>query len=85
MEDVADAAGVTQLSIQPGTPVRRRGDDYSVVPVTMSFEGTYEQLIDFLRRTGQLARLVTVNGITYDEATQEGPTLRRSSGCCKWR
>ena len=77
MEDVADAAGVTQLSIQPGTPgPPPGGDDYSVVPVTMSFEGTYEQLIDFLRRTGQLARLVTVNGITYEEATQEGSTLQ---------
>ena len=77
MEDVADAAGVTQLSIQPGTPGPPPGGDaYFVAPVTMSFEGTYEQLIDFLRRTGQLARLVTVNGITYEEATQEGPTLQ---------
>lgn len=77
MEDVADAAGVTQLSIEPGTPgPPPGGGDYSVVPVTMSFEGTYEQLVDFLRRTGQLARLVTVNGVTYEEATQEGTTLQ---------
>jgi type IV pilus assembly protein PilO len=77
MEDVADAAGVTQLSIQPGTPgPPPGGSDYSVVPVTMSFEGTYEQLVDFLRRTRQLARLVTVNGVTYEEATQEGTTLQ---------
>ena len=70
IEDVADTAGVTQLAIQPGTPrPPPRGGDYSVVPVTMSFEGTYEQLVDFLRRTGQLARLVTVNGVTYEEAT----------------
>ena len=77
MEDVADAAGVTQLSIQPGTPgPPPGGSDYSVVPVTMSFEGTYEQLVDFLRRTGQLARLVTVNGVTYEEATQESTALQ---------
>lgn len=77
MEDVADAAGVTQLSIEPGTPgPPPGGGDYSVVPVTMSFEGTYEQLVDFLRRTGQLARLVTINGVTYEEATQEGTTLQ---------
>ncbi len=77
MEDVADAAGVTQLSIQPGTPgPPPGGSDYSVVPVTMSFEGTYEQLVDFLRRTGQLARLVTVNGVNYEEATQESTTLQ---------
>lgn len=77
IEDVADTSGVTQLSIQPGTPgPPPGGGDYSVVPVTMSFEGTYEQLVDFLRRTGQLARLVTVNGVTYEEATQEGTTLQ---------
>jgi type IV pilus assembly protein PilO len=34
----------------------------------MSFEGTYEQLQDFLFRTRNLARLVTVNGVTYEEA-----------------
>ena len=77
MEDAADAAGVTQLSIQPGTPgPPPGGGGYSVVPVTMSFEGTYEQLVDFLRRTGQLARLVTANGVTYQEAPQEGTTLQ---------
>jgi type IV pilus assembly protein PilO len=77
IEDVADSSGVTQLAIQPGTPgPPPGGGDYSVVPVTMSFEGTYEQLVDFLRRTGDLARLVTVNGVTYEEATQEGTTLQ---------
>ena len=77
IEDVADAAGVTQLAIQPGTPgPPPGGGDYSVVPVTMSFEGTYEQLQTFLTQTRNLARLVTVNGLTYAEATQEGTTLQ---------
>jgi type IV pilus assembly protein PilO len=76
IEEVADASGVTQIAIQPGTPgPPPGGGDYSVVPVTMSFEGTYEQLTDFLRRTRELSRLVTVNGVTYEEATQEGTTL----------
>ncbi len=77
IEEVADASGVTQLSIEPGNPAPPPGGgDYSVVPITMSFEGTYEQLVDFLRRTGELARLVTVNGLTYEEATREGTTLQ---------
>lgn len=76
IEEVADASGVTQIAIQPGTPgPPPGGGDYSVVPITMSFEGTYEQLTDFLRRTRELSRLVTVNGVTYEEATQEGTTL----------
>jgi type IV pilus assembly protein PilO len=66
IEDVADASGVSQLSIEPGTPgPPPGGGNYSVVPVTMSFEGTYEQMQDFLLRTRNLARLVTVNSVTY--------------------
>jgi type IV pilus assembly protein PilO len=41
------------------------GGDFSVIPVTMSFEGTYEQMQDFLLRTRNLARLMTVRSVTY--------------------
>jgi type IV pilus assembly protein PilO len=71
IEEIADAAGVTQVSIQPGTPKPPPGGgDFSVQPITMSFEGTYDQLQDFLLRTRNLARLVTVNQVTYEEATE---------------
>jgi type IV pilus assembly protein PilO len=76
IEEIARASGVTQLSIQPGTPEPPPGGgDFFVVPITMSFEGTYEQLQDFLLRTRNLARLITVNGVTYQEAVEEGTTL----------
>jgi type IV pilus assembly protein PilO len=66
VEEIADASGVTQLSIQPGAvEPPPGGGDFSVVPVTMSFEGTYEQMQDFLLRTRNLARLVTVRSVTY--------------------
>jgi type IV pilus assembly protein PilO len=66
IEDVADTAGVTQLAIQPGTPgPPPGGGDYSVQPVTMSFEGTYEQLQLFLENTRNLSRLVTVKTVSY--------------------
>ena len=75
IEEIAKAAGVTQLSIEPGTPgPPPGGGDFSVVPITMSFEGTYEELQDFLLRTRNLARLVTVNGVTYEEV--EGTTVQ---------
>ncbi len=78
IEEIAKAAGVTQLTIVPGTPgPPPGGGDFSVVPITMSFEGTYEQLQDFLLRTRNLARLVTVNGVTYEEAeTTAGTTVQ---------
>jgi type IV pilus assembly protein PilO len=66
IEEIANAANVTQLSIDPGTPgPPPGGGDFSVVPITMSFEGTYEELQDFLLRTRNLARLVTVKEVTY--------------------
>jgi type IV pilus assembly protein PilO len=71
IEEIADSSGVTQVSIQPGTPgPPPGGGDFSVQPITMSFEGTYDQLQDFLLRTRNLARLVTVNQVTYEEATE---------------
>ncbi len=35
------------------------------MPITMTFEGTYEEMQDFTRRTHNLARLVTINDVTY--------------------
>lgn len=66
IQEIAEAAGVTQLSIEPGTPAPPPGGgDYSVVPITMTFKGTYDQMQDFLLRTRNLARLVTVNDVGY--------------------
>jgi type IV pilus assembly protein PilO len=79
VEEVADAADVTLLSIQPGTlALTSRGSDYSVVPITMSFEGPYEQLQLFLENIRNLTRLVTINKLTYEKdekATREGNSL----------
>ena len=66
IEEIARASGVTQLSIVPGTPGSPpEGGNYSVLPITMTFEGTYEELQDFTRRTDNLVRLVTINDVTY--------------------
>jgi type IV pilus assembly protein PilO len=66
IEEIAEAAGVTQLSIEPGeVEPPPGGGDFSVVPVRMSFTGTYEQMQDFLLRMRNLARLVTVRSVTY--------------------
>jgi len=76
IEEIARDAGVTQISLIPGTPAPPPGGgDFTVQPITMSFEGTYEELQQFLSLTRNLARLVTVNDITY-EALQEGTTTQ---------
>lgn len=76
IEEIARDSRVTQLSLVPGTPTPPPGGgDFTVQPITMSFEGTYEELQEFLRLTDDLARLVTVNDVTY-EASEEGTTAQ---------
>ena len=81
IEEIAEEADVTQLSIQPGSPeAPPGGGDFSRIPITMSFEGTYEELQDFLLRVRNLARLVTVNEVTYEEAARGGETTAVNRG-----
>ncbi len=73
LQQIAAAANVTQVSIQPEDPQPpAEGGDFTVIPVTMSFEGTYGELQNFLLRLQNLARLVTVSGLTYGEVEQQG-------------
>ena len=73
IEEVARAADVTQLRIEPGDPqAPPGGGDFSRIPITMSFEGTYEQLQDFLLRVRNLARLVTINEVNYEPVEERG-------------
>ena len=66
IQEIADASGVTQLMVEPGDAAAPAGGgDYHVVPVTMQFNGTYDQMQDFLLRTRNLARLVTITDVSY--------------------
>jgi type IV pilus assembly protein PilO len=66
VQEIADASGVTQLSVDPEpSTAPEGGGDYRVVPVTMQFNATYDEMQDFLLRTRNLARLVTVTNVTY--------------------
>jgi type IV pilus assembly protein PilO len=74
IEDIAEAAGVTQTQIlrgDPGPP--GGGGDFTVQPITMTFEGTYEELLEFLRLADDLVRLMAVNNVAY-EVAEEGTT-----------
>ena len=74
IEDIGETAGVTQTQIvrgDPGPP--EGGGDFTVQPITMSFEGTYEELLEFLRLADDLVRLMAVNNVAYQVA-EEGTT-----------
>jgi type IV pilus assembly protein PilO len=78
VEEIADASGVTQLSVDPEPPTAPAGGgDYQVVPVTMLFNGTYDQMQDFLLRTRNLTRLVTVTNLSYCRI----PTIGDEASC----
>jgi len=69
LQEISRASGVTQLSIKPGSPEPPvGGGDFSRIPITMSFEGSYDQMQDFYTRLLNLARLVTVTQVTYQRA-----------------
>ncbi len=81
LQEISRAANVTQLSIKPGTPEPPPGGgDFQRIPITMSFEGTYAQMEDWLRRVRNLARLVTVNEVTYEPVQQGGGTTTSEPG-----
>lgn len=80
--DVADAAEVTQTRVERGDPVPPEGGgDFTVQPITMSFEGTYEELQAFLTRVDDLVRLVAVNEVRYEisgEGTTAAPDIEQN-------
>lgn len=74
IEEIASAAEVTQTEVVRGDPQPPEGGgDFTVQPITMTFEGTYEELQDFLTRADSLARLMAVNEVNY-EISEEGTT-----------
>jgi type IV pilus assembly protein PilO len=69
---------VVQISVDPEPPTAPAGGgDYQVVPVTMQFDGTYDQMQDFLLRTRNLTRLVTVTDLRYCR----NPTIGEQASC----
>ncbi len=84
IEQIAEGAGATQLLITPEVPgaagggtagaaaAPPAGGDFTRIPITMSLEGTYLEMQDFLFRLKNLSRLVTVNEVTFEELEEEG-------------
>jgi Tfp pilus assembly protein PilO len=82
---VALSTGITFVSIAPGTPVTRTGH-YSV-PITLTFQGNYYDLTDFLFRLRNLVnvrdgvldatgRLYTLDSLDFNEAEAGFPEIQ---------
>jgi type IV pilus assembly protein PilO len=69
------ASGVEWVSVAPSTPTLASG--VNSIMFSMTVDGGYFQVLDFLNRVENMSRLVVVDGITLDqgESTEGTPTL----------
>jgi Tfp pilus assembly protein PilO len=65
--DIADQSGISFLSIAPSPPAA--GTGASVINLTISINGSFFQLQDYLRLLEKLERLVIVDGITISASS----------------
>jgi type IV pilus assembly protein PilO len=65
IQDLADQSGIEFISVTPGEPKESEG--FKIIPLTLTFGGTYFDLSDFAYRAEQLVagpgRLLTVKSI----------------------
>jgi Tfp pilus assembly protein PilO len=84
LDSVAESTGIQFLSIQPGGAAAKTG--YAAIPITLSFEGNYYDLTDFLFRLrnlvsvrhGKLAasgRLFTLDSLNMHEGKAGFPEI----------
>jgi Tfp pilus assembly protein PilO len=65
--EIASESGISFLSIAPAPPAA--GTGASVIGLTISIQGSFFQLEDYLRLLENLERLVIVDGITISSST----------------
>lgn len=84
LNSVAEATGITFLSIQPTAPTAKTG--YAAISISLSFEGNYYDLTDFLFRLRNLVtvrhgrlsasgRLFTLDSVDMHEAAAGFPQI----------
>lgn len=65
LQDVANRVEIDFIQLGPGTPAPVEGvEAVSVIPVTVSITGTWEQYIEFLAEVGDLRREVRIVDFT---------------------
>ena len=59
---MSQQAALKKLAVNPGVP--RRSDQFSELPITLTFEGDFVNVFEFLRDVEQMKRLTRVRGLT---------------------
>jgi Tfp pilus assembly protein PilO len=63
LDDVAKQAQVTMTSFVPSPPAPAAGGGPATVALTLTIDGTFDQLFDYLRRIEGLDRLVVIDSL----------------------
>lgn len=83
LQDIAFAAGVKLTAVTPTEPTSSASGTYTVIPLDMTVEGTWTDVVDFLQRIPKLTRGVrTVEFATNVIESEELP-LYSSQGFIK--
>lgn len=75
IEEISKKAGLTLVSVKPGTPVQKQ--DYQDVTVDIQVKGFFYPLLDFVYRMEKLPRLVQITFIEVkEESTEKLPSIQ---------
>jgi Tfp pilus assembly protein PilO len=75
IQDLADQAGIEFVEITPGEPTVAESGDFSLIPLEVTFSGTFFDVGDFAWRAEHMVagpgRLLAVSGISLGVASSE--------------
>ena len=76
LSNAAKAAGVTVSAIGPGVAVPVTGSPYQSIPVSATIDGTYDNLLSFIKTVYALPRLTDINSLSISGG---GPKSNRGT------
>ena len=82
IEYLADQAGIDMIQITPGQPAGAEGIAYQTMTFSITFTGTFYDVIDFMDRAesmvGGPGRLLTVKNLSLSPLLTAGASTTRS-------
>lgn len=74
IQDIANQAGIEFVSIKPGGVIPNNG--YAEVPLEITIDGYFYDLVDFLYRLERMDRVIKVTKINIIEGTKKLPNIQ---------
>jgi Tfp pilus assembly protein PilO len=74
MQDISNASGITLSRIGPQLPVAAAGKGFSEIVLDTTIQGTWADLLDYLRRLNKTTRLLRITDIAITPIVQTTST-----------